>query len=88
MTIVRLCDFCGREIRRGASRIKLMESDAREYPRSVIGDYHDYCWLDVKEALCLIESVGGSLHHLPVATHQAISAMRRRHHFPGSGGAR
>ena len=62
-----------------------MESDAREYQRSVIGDYHDYCWLDVKEALRLIESVGCSLHNLPVATHQAISAMRRRHCFPDDG---
>jgi hypothetical protein len=87
MTIVRLCDFCGREIRRGASRIKLMESDAREYPRSVIGDYHDYCWLEVREALRLIEGVGGSLHNLRVATHQAISAMRRRHHLPDGRGA-
>jgi hypothetical protein len=87
MTIVRLCDFCGREIRRGASRIKLMESDAREYPRSVIGDYHDYCWMEVRGALRLIESVGGSLEHLPVASHQAITAMRRRHRFPDGGGA-
>jgi hypothetical protein len=87
MTIVRLCDFCGREIPPSADRIKLLEADQREYPRKVLADYHDYCWNEVRGALRLIESVGGSLEHLPVASHQAIAAMRRRHTFPADGDA-
>jgi hypothetical protein len=87
MTIVRLCDFCGHEIPPSANRIKLLESDQREYPRKTLADYHDLCWAEVRSALRLIESVGGSLEHLPVASHQAITAMRRRHTFPPEGGA-
>lgn len=86
MTIVRLCDFCGREIPPSADRIKLLEADQHEYPRKTLADYHDHCWAEVRAALRLIESVGGNLEHLPVASHQAITAMRRRHTFPAEGG--
>lgn len=86
MTIVCLCDFCGQEILSGADRVKLLEADRHEYPRKVLADYHDQCWEKVRGALSLIESAGGSLEHLPVASHQAIAAMRRRHHFQGEDG--
>lgn len=84
MTIVRLCDFCGLEIRGHADRVQLLEAGGREFPRQ-FGDYHDVCWLEVRDAIRLAEEVGGGLHNIKAASHQAIRAMRKRHRFPSDG---
>jgi hypothetical protein len=82
MTVIRLCDFCGREIRPGADRVALTPTGAPEDYLSAFSDYHDVCWWEVRSAIRLVESVGGGLEHLPLASQQAISAMRRRHRRP------
>jgi hypothetical protein len=81
MTMVRLCDFCGCEIRGHADRVQILEADRREVPHQ-FADYHDVCWWEVRDAIRLAEDVGGGLRNFKVASHQAIRAMRKRHRFP------
>jgi hypothetical protein len=79
LTIVRYCDYCGVVIGNGADVVQLQQTDARGHRCYLFGEYHDYCWDQVRDGIKLVQDCGGSLERIPVATSQAIAARKRKH---------
>jgi hypothetical protein len=79
MTVVIVCDFCGKVI---GAHTDWMEIHAVQHPygRMVrVGDYHDLCWDKLSTAARLADEFLGNLENIPVATPQSIAARRRKH---------
>lgn len=84
MTLICRCDFCGETIDHDVPHVTLNASGERAadfWRTGYVGHYHADpavgCWNRMLEAIRLCDAP--RLDEIPTASHQAITARRRKH---------
>ena len=90
MSLIYTCNFCGETIDHNTPYVTLNgngERSADFWRTGYVGHYHADpdvgCWNRMLAAIRLYDAP--RLDEIPVATHQAITARRRKHRPPSTG---